>query len=243
MTTTGHPDHANSGPENSGHTDTGHAGSGHEDSRCLVLERAGPGHEDSEHENSERARSGHADSGHAGSDHAGSDHAGSAREGFGGVHPGDGVGTSDRVEGAGVTLREASAGDAEPIADAFLAARAEMTYLPRLHTDEETRWWIANLVLPSYEVWVACAGARVLGFAAVREGWLEHLYLAPTAQGAGIGTALLERARQGMAALDLHVFQANGGAIRFYERHGFTLVATGNENEEGLPDAHYRWTA
>lgn len=140
-------------------------------------------------------------------------------------------------------VREASGADAGPIADVFLAARAEMTYLPRLHTDEETRWWIANLVLPSHEVWVACEGSDVVGFAAVREGWLEHLYLAPSAQGAGLGTTLLERAKRYRAALDLHVFQANGGAIRFYERHGFSLVATGDQNEEGLPDAHYRWTA
>lgn len=44
--------------------------------------------------------------------------------------------------------------------------------------------------------------------------------------------------------LDLHVFQQNTGARRFYERHGFVLVEErdGSGNEEKLPDAHYRWT-
>ncbi len=39
------------------------------------------------------------------------------------------------------------------------------------------------------------------------------------------------------------MFQQNTGARRFYERHGFTLVAEGDGsgNEENLPDARYRW--
>lgn len=154
------------------------------------------------------------------------------------------AGSHDRPEGVPVTVRRASAVDAGRIADVFLAARAGMAYLPRLHTDEETRRWITGVVLPSHEVWVACDdGGRVVGFAALREEWLEHLYIAPSAQNAGVGSVLLTRAKQVRPALDLHVFQANGGAIRFYERHGFSLLATGDDNEEGLPDAHYRWTA
>lgn len=136
------------------------------------------------------------------------------------------------------------AGPADGVAEVFLAARAAMTYLPRLHSDEETRAWIAGVMLPSSQVWVADLRGRVAGFAALRGQWLDHLYLAPAAQRGGIGSTLLGHAKKTRPrGLDLHVFQQNTGARRFYERHGFTLVAEadGGDNEENLPDAHYRW--
>jgi hypothetical protein len=42
-------------------------------------------------------------------------------------------------------IRRAAPADAEAVADVFLAAKAEMTYLPDLHTDAETRRWIIRL--------------------------------------------------------------------------------------------------
>jgi ribosomal protein S18 acetylase RimI-like enzyme len=141
-------------------------------------------------------------------------------------------------------IRRAGSGDAGHVAEVFLAARAEMTYLPRLHSDEETRAWIAGVVLPSSQVWVAELHGRIAGFAALCGGRLDHLYLTPDAQNRGVGSALLGHAKQARPhGLDLYVFQRNTGARRFYERHGFTLVAEGDGsgNEENLPDAHYRW--
>ncbi|MEV4746558.1 GNAT family N-acetyltransferase [Streptosporangium sp. NPDC049248] len=143
-------------------------------------------------------------------------------------------------------VRRAWHGDAERIADVFLAARGQMTYLPQSHTDEETRAWIAGVVVARQETWVAELHGQVTGFAALDGQWLEHLYVAPEAQGHGIGSALLAQVRKVRPGLlDLHVFQRNTGARRFYERHGFTLVTLGDgtDNEENLPDAHYRWRA
>ncbi|WP_311932238.1 GNAT family N-acetyltransferase [Microbispora sp. H11081] len=141
-------------------------------------------------------------------------------------------------------IRHAGPGDAGHVAEVFLAARAEMTYLPRLHSDAESRAWIAGVVLPSSRVWVAELGGRVAGFAAVSGDLLDHLYVAPGAQNGGVGSALLGHAKRARPhGLDLYVFQRNTGARRFYERHGFTLVAEGDGsgNEENLPDARYRW--
>jgi GNAT superfamily N-acetyltransferase len=91
---------------------------------------------------------------------------------------------------------------------------------------------------------VAVHHGAVVGFAAVRAGWLEHLNVHPDHQNRGIGTRLIEWA-QGIspAGLDLWVFQRNTRARALYARHGWRLVAlTDGDNEEGQPDAHLRWT-
>jgi GNAT superfamily N-acetyltransferase len=84
----------------------------------------------------------------------------------------------------------------------------------------------------------------VLGFAATREGWLDHLYVDPLRHGQGVGSMLLSKAREERASLELWTFQRNGQARRFYERNGFRLVelTDGSGNEEREPDARYCWS-
>jgi ribosomal protein S18 acetylase RimI-like enzyme len=141
-------------------------------------------------------------------------------------------------------IRTAGPGDADAVADVFIASFGTLTFLPRLHTDEETRDFITNTVLPEQEVLVADLGGRVAGFVAMSEGMIEHLYVHPDLQRRGIGSALLERAKERMpGGFQLWVFQANGPARRFYERHGLRVVrlTDGAGNEEQAPDALYEW--
>jgi len=142
-------------------------------------------------------------------------------------------------------LRGASPADAPAVAEVFLAALADaMPYLPALHTDDETRAWIRDVVLPGYEVVVAELGDRPAGFAALGEDMLDHLYVHPDLQHRGIGDALLARAKELRPdGFRPWVFQRNGGARRFYERRGFRLVelTDGAGNEQREPDALYEW--
>jgi GNAT superfamily N-acetyltransferase len=143
-----------------------------------------------------------------------------------------------------ICIRSGSVADASAIAEVFLSARAEMTYLPDLHTDEQTRAWISHVMVPEHEVWIATENDKVVGFAALSKEWLEHLYVAPPEQGHGIGSHLLNMAKQQRPdGLRLYVFQPNVSARRFYERHGFAVVqfGDGSGNEEGVPDALYAW--
>lgn len=53
----------------------------------------------------------------------------------------------------------------------------------------------------------------------------------PNVRGQGIGTALLQDVRErleplGLGELSLHVLVGNNDAARFYERHGFSPLAT-----------------
>jgi ribosomal protein S18 acetylase RimI-like enzyme len=141
-------------------------------------------------------------------------------------------------------IRAARPDDAGAIAEASIAARAEMTYLPRLHTDDEDRGYFRDHVVAELEVWVAELEGEIAGFVALEDDLVEHLYVAPPAQGRGIGSALLAHAKaRRPEGLQLWVFQQNLGARRFYERHAFELVrlTDGTTNEEREPDALYAW--
>jgi GNAT superfamily N-acetyltransferase len=85
------------------------------------------------------------------------------------------------------------------------------------------------------------SGSR--GTAGPRNGWLAHLYVEPEWTGRGLGSRLVNLAKElHPNGLDLWTFQSNVGARHFYERHGFAaLETTDGANEEGAPDVHYHW--
>jgi ribosomal protein S18 acetylase RimI-like enzyme len=144
-------------------------------------------------------------------------------------------------------LRRAATADGEVIEAIFTSSRrAAMPYLPILYTEAEVLEWISEVVLRDSRVTLAVsADGEAGGFASVRNGVLEHLYIAPHLQGQGLGTLLLVAAKEeNPRGLRLHVFQRNLAARRFYERRGFALVELrdGSSNEEREPDAVYEWT-
>lgn len=143
-----------------------------------------------------------------------------------------------------VNVRRAALADADAVAAVFTRSFRTLDFLPRLHTAEEDRGFIRDVVLAEREVWVADDGGRVAGFAALARDVLTHLYVDPDAQGRGVGSALLERVKgERPAGFELWVFQRNDRARRFYERHGCRLVrlTDGSGNEERTPDALYEW--
>ncbi len=149
------------------------------------------------------------------------------------------------MSAAQVRLRPATQADAETITEILLTSRRRaMPYLRQLYTDAQARTWIEGHVLVECDVTVALLAERVVGFIAVRAGFLDHLYVTPDAQSRGVGSRLLAAAKAARPdGLRLYVFQRNTNACGFYEKHGFTLVALddGTRNEEGEPDALYEW--
>ena len=153
-----------------------------------------------------------------------------------------------------VIFRPATDIDAEQVASVLLASRkAFLAFAPLAHADDDVRAWVANFLIPGGGVSVAVArgsSEEVVGMMAVSQqngiAWIDQLYLHPSVVGHGIGTRFIDLAKESLGSpIRLYTFQENGGARRFYERHGFRAIAfsDGSDNEEHCPDVLYEWAA
>jgi len=111
------------------------------------------------------------------------------------------------------------------------------------HTPDEDQWFFKERMFATCQLWGYFDDKELVGFIAFREGWIDQLYILPSSQGRGVGTALLQIAQSRLDRLSLWTFQPNKSARRFYEKHGFILVkeTDGTRNEEREPDAMYSW--
>ena len=136
--------------------------------------------------------------------------------------------------------RSTDAGKTGAILDAFCS---QTRWMPKLHSGAEAIAFCGKMI---DQAWVTVAQERgdVVGFLARDDTEIVALYVRDRARGQGIGTRLLQGAQSGTDHLQLWTFQANTGAQRFYERHGFgeTARSDGASNDENLPDIHYVWT-
>lgn len=146
-------------------------------------------------------------------------------------------------------FRPATSADANAVSEVYLTSRKELVpFAPLVHADKAVRRWIRDHLIPAGRVTVAIQHVKVVGMMALSDdgtvGWVEQLYVHPRVVGCGIGTQLLERAKTELGSpIRLYTFQANTGACRFYERHGFRAIAVGDGsgNEEQCPDVLYEW--
>ena len=131
-------------------------------------------------------------------------------------------------------------------AEVWLRARkaaAPLVPLP-VHPDEEVLAHFATRVAPRADVHVAVEDGRVVAVLALQDGWVEHLYVLPERTGTGVGSRLLQLAKdRNPEGLQLWAFQSNEPALRFYAERGFVEVerTDGAGNLERAPDVRMAW--
>jgi GNAT superfamily N-acetyltransferase len=119
----------------------------------------------------------------------------------------------------------------------------EQRWIEHLTTDELSTTIVAEV--DGQLAGFASYGPSRLGHAPPDEGELWALYVDPPAQGAGVGTQLLDAAVAALRAAGhtravLGVFEANGHARRFYEGQGWVWDGQPAIADVWAPEVHYR---
>ncbi len=135
-----------------------------------------------------------------------------------------------------VRIRAACAGEHDQLLAIWRAAvEASHGFL----TVQDIDWYerVVSGYLPQMrDVRVAVQdGGLLVGFVAQDAGEIHMLFVAPQAQGRGVGSSLLEDVADEYAELRLDVNEQNPTARAFYAAKGFVQVGRSDIDNEGRP--------
>lgn len=90
-------------------------------------------------------------------------------------------------------------------------------------------YWLGNYdyvknILPKSDLHVVEEDDRVLGFIGIIDGYIAGIFVDYEARGRGLGTRLIELAKERYKTLTLNVYAKNEEAYSFYLARGFRVV-------------------
>ncbi|MCC6301023.1 MAG: GNAT family N-acetyltransferase [Anaerolineales bacterium] len=145
-----------------------------------------------------------------------------------------------------LTIREYRADDFLAVTSLWRVAREKS--LPELqqakgHFFFQDMGFFREHILVENDVWVAHVMDRPAAFMALKDDFIDHLYVHPDHWRRGVGVALLSFARQRSPRhLWLYTLQINKNARAFYEKNGFVAEKFGvSPPPESEPDVEYHW--
>lgn len=91
-------------------------------------------------------------------------------------------------------------------------------------------YWESNFnfvkeVLPNAEIYVYIIKEKIVGFIGLENNYIEGIFVDTNNQCKGIGTSLLNRAKESRNHLTLSVYKKNINAINFYKRNDFIITS------------------
>ena len=111
------------------------------------------------------------------------------------------------------------------------------------HFFYEDQDYFREHILKDNQVFVVESAGKPVAFMAMRDDFIDHLYVHTDHQRGGIGKVLLDFARQRSPEhVWLYTLQINTTARAFYERNGFVAEKFGvSPPPENEPDVEYHW--
>jgi GNAT superfamily N-acetyltransferase len=107
----------------------------------------------------------------------------------------------------------------------------------------EDQDYFCDHILKENEIFVVESAQRPIAFMAMKDEFIDQLYVHPDHQNCGVGRALLDYARKlSSEHLWLFTLQINLNARAFYEKNGFIAEKYGiSPPPESEPDVEYHW--
>lgn len=133
-------------------------------------------------------------------------------------------------------IRDHRAADIDQILAIWLSASI------KAHDFIESAFWkskiseMRDVYIPASETLVYEAEGEVVGFYSLYENNLAAIFVTPSSQGKGVGSVLIDDAKNRRECLRLTVYKGNIPSIKFYEKHGFTLLGEQLDEHTGHPE-------
>ena len=137
-------------------------------------------------------------------------------------------------------VRKMRPAEVDAAADIWLETNIEA------HSFVPERYWREHFeavkgLLAQAELYVFEGETGVQGFIGLDAGYIAGLFVKSGARAGGIGKKLLDYAKSGRSRLTLRVYQKNAGAVRFYQREGFTVQEEPVDESTGEPEYFMLW--
>lgn len=133
-------------------------------------------------------------------------------------------------------IRDYRAADIDQILAIWLSASI------KAHDFVDSAFWTSktnvmrDVYIPASETLVYEAEGEVVGFYSLYENNLAAIFVKPGSQGRGLGSALIDDAKNRRERMQLTVYKENIPSIKFYEKHGFTLLGEQIDEHTGHPE-------
>ena len=125
--------------------------------------------------------------------------------------------------------------------------RAWQVAYPHIDFTARAGWWRERWrqeLVPQAKIILAEMNDVIEGFGTVdpRTGYLDQIVVAPEFWGSNVASMLLDAGKRiSPARIDLLVNKDNARAIRFYEKHGFSIVGDDVNPVSGRPVHRMHW--
>jgi putative acetyltransferase len=137
-------------------------------------------------------------------------------------------------------VRTFQAGDLDTVMSIWLNANIEA------HHFVDPEYWrscynTVKAMIPQAEVYVAEDDRRINGFIGIAGDYIAGIFVDSSARTGGIGSQLLDHAKENRQKLSLSVYKKNVTAVSFYRKRGFQIDAEGVDPQTSESEYTMSW--